>query len=72
MPDGSVEPEPFLDLSATTGQRLGEQGLLGLAFHPDFAKNGRFYVDYNDAFTQRRDRRLGVPGRRPSTPTGRN
>jgi glucose/arabinose dehydrogenase/uncharacterized cupredoxin-like copper-binding protein len=50
-PDGSVDPEPFLDLSATTGQRLGEQGLLGLAFHPDFAENGRFYVDYNDAFT---------------------
>jgi glucose/arabinose dehydrogenase/uncharacterized cupredoxin-like copper-binding protein len=49
--DGSVEPDPFLDLSATTGQRLGEQGLLGLAFHPDFAKNGRFFVDYNDAFT---------------------
>ena len=49
--DGSVEPEPFLDLSATTGQRLGEQGLLGLAFHPDFAENGRLYVDYNDAFT---------------------
>jgi glucose/arabinose dehydrogenase/uncharacterized cupredoxin-like copper-binding protein len=49
--DGSVEHDPFLDLSATTGQRLGEQGLLGLAFHPDFAENGRFYVDYNDAFT---------------------
>jgi glucose/arabinose dehydrogenase/uncharacterized cupredoxin-like copper-binding protein len=49
--DGSVEPDPFLDLSATTGQRLGEQGLLGLAFHPDFTENGRLYVDYNDAFT---------------------
>src|SRR5215217_2178955 len=49
--DGRVEHDPFLDLSATTGQRLGEQGLLGLAFHPDFAENGRFYVDYNDAFT---------------------
>jgi glucose/arabinose dehydrogenase/uncharacterized cupredoxin-like copper-binding protein len=49
-PDGTVEPDPFLDLSGTTGQRLGEQGLLGLAFHPDFAKNGRFYVDYNDSF----------------------
>lgn len=24
----------------------GEQGLLGLAFHPDFANNGYFYVDY--------------------------
>src|SRR3954469_1478307 len=49
-PDGSVEPQPFLDISATTGNRQGEQGLLGLAFHPDFAKNGRFYVDYNDNY----------------------
>jgi glucose/arabinose dehydrogenase/uncharacterized cupredoxin-like copper-binding protein len=49
-PDGSVEPEPFLDISATTGNRQGEQGLLGLAFHPDFAKNGRFYIDYNDNY----------------------
>jgi glucose/arabinose dehydrogenase/uncharacterized cupredoxin-like copper-binding protein len=49
-PDGSVEPEPFLDLSATTGSREGEQGLLGLAFHPDYAENGRFYVDYNDNY----------------------
>jgi glucose/arabinose dehydrogenase/plastocyanin len=49
-PDGSVEPEPFLDISATTGNRQGEQGLLGLAFHPDYAKNGRFYIDYNDNY----------------------
>lgn len=37
----------FLDLSAsiTSG---GERGLLGLAFHPDYASNGRFYVDYTD------------------------
>jgi glucose/arabinose dehydrogenase len=26
----------------------GEQGLLGLAFHPDYDRNGRFYVDYID------------------------
>jgi glucose/arabinose dehydrogenase/plastocyanin len=49
-PDGSVEPTPFLDLSSTTGSRQGEQGLLGLAFHPDYAENGRFYVDYNDEY----------------------
>jgi glucose/arabinose dehydrogenase/plastocyanin len=46
--DGSVRDEPFLDLSAqVTTVGGGEQGLLGLAFHPDYATNGRFYVDYN-------------------------
>jgi glucose/arabinose dehydrogenase len=45
--DGEVQPEPFLDLR---GQVSGgnEQGLLGLAFHPDFASNGRFFIDYTD------------------------
>ena len=39
---------PFLDLSGTAGpvRCCGEQGLLGLAFHPQFTSNGRFYVNY--------------------------
>jgi len=43
--NGSVEPTPFLDIS---GRVLsgGEQGLLGLAFPPGYAANGRFYVNY--------------------------
>ncbi len=49
--DGSVESDPFLDLSATKEEPYSEQGLLGLAFHPDYAENGRFFVDYNDAYT---------------------
>lgn len=49
-PDGSVEPEPFLDLSPVVSGRPGQQGLLGLAFHPKFAENGKFYVDYNDLY----------------------
>ena len=43
----------FLDLSSkVTDPRAsgnGERGLLGLAFHPDYASNGRFYVDYTRA-----------------------
>jgi glucose/arabinose dehydrogenase len=40
---------PFIDLSSsTTGgtSTNSEQGLLGLAFHPDYANNGYFYVNY--------------------------
>jgi glucose/arabinose dehydrogenase len=36
----------FLDLSGRISSSSGEQGLLGLAFHPDYAQNGFFYVDY--------------------------
>ncbi|MBT8207243.1 MAG: hypothetical protein HKN07_10490 [Acidimicrobiia bacterium] len=44
---GSVLPVPFLDLSASVSNG-SEQGLLGLAFHPDYAVNGKFYVSYTD------------------------
>ena len=36
----------FLDIS-TKVSTVSEQGLLGLAFHPDYASNGLFYVFYN-------------------------
>src|SRR6266542_1429826 len=35
----------FLDISAMTSKG-GERGLLGLAFHPNYASNGLFYVAY--------------------------
>ena len=44
---GQLLPRPFLDLTAKVGYG-GERGLLGLAFHPGYAANGRFYVDYTD------------------------
>jgi glucose/arabinose dehydrogenase len=44
---GTLLPTPFLDISALVSC-CGEQGLLGLAFHPDYATNGFFYVDYTN------------------------
>jgi glucose/arabinose dehydrogenase len=44
---GTVRTTPVLDLSAKVSKG-GEQGLLGLAFHPKFASNGKFYVDYTN------------------------
>jgi len=40
-----VVDEPFLDLTDAVVTDY-EQGLLGLVFHPDYATNGRFFVDY--------------------------
>jgi glucose/arabinose dehydrogenase len=41
---GVLNPTPFLSIAGlSTGS---EQGLLGLAFHPDYANNGYFYVNY--------------------------
>lgn len=48
--DGTVQGEPFLDISDRLYQEEGlhpETGLLGLAFHPNFTKNGKFYVRYS-------------------------
>lgn len=45
--DGEVIPTPFLDLRGQVSNG-GEQGLLGLAFHPDYATNGVFVVSYTN------------------------
>jgi glucose/arabinose dehydrogenase len=44
---GELLAEPFLDLSdrVSTGS---EQGLLGMAFHPAYAQNGRFFVHFTN------------------------
>ena len=43
--NGRKRANPFLDISGST-QSGGEQGLLGIAFSPDYAQTGLFYVDY--------------------------
>lgn len=47
--DGTLLPQPFLDVRSrlvTLNPNGDERGLLGLAFHPDFRKNGRVFVFY--------------------------
>jgi len=43
-PDGSINGTPFITINVNDNGN--EQGLLGLAFHPDYATNGFFYVNY--------------------------
>jgi glucose/arabinose dehydrogenase len=45
---GSLLRTPFLDISDRVGSSRSEQGLLGLAFHPQYGENGYFYVNYTD------------------------
>ena len=40
-------PEPFLDITSLVSC-CGERGLLSVAFHPDYPRNGLFYVNYTD------------------------
>jgi glucose/arabinose dehydrogenase len=46
--NGSLLPRPFLDLTDRVYSGGLEQGLLGLAFHPEYRVNGYFYVNYID------------------------
>jgi glucose/arabinose dehydrogenase len=45
---GTLLETPFLDLTGKVRFTGGEQGLLGLAFPPDYAASGRFIVHYTD------------------------
>ncbi|MCB0632977.1 MAG: PQQ-dependent sugar dehydrogenase, partial [Lewinella sp.] len=45
--DGNVNQTPFLDIINKVGSG-GERGLLGLTFHPMYAENGYFFVNYTD------------------------
>ncbi|XP_029414871.1 HHIP-like protein 2 [Nannospalax galili] len=50
LPDGSRLEQPFLDLKSmvlTTPWIGDERGFLGLAFHPKFRRNRKFYIYYS-------------------------
>ena len=46
--NGQMLDPPFLDIISKVDSQGNEQGLLGLAFHPDFKQNPYFYVNYID------------------------
>lgn len=46
--NGVLLSRPFLNVVGLISNG-GEQGLLGLAFDPNYAKNGRFYINYTDS-----------------------
>jgi glucose/arabinose dehydrogenase len=62
--DGTTNGTPFIDLSGIIISG-GERGLLGLAFHPDYANNGYFYVNYTDSGGDTQVSRFSVSGGNP-------
>lgn len=48
LQDGLVQSVPFLDISARVSA-AGEGGLLSMAFHPQYAQNGQYFIYYTDA-----------------------
>ncbi|MCB0642148.1 MAG: PQQ-dependent sugar dehydrogenase, partial [Phaeodactylibacter sp.] len=45
-PQGNLLSTPFLNIVSSVNDSPNERGLLGLAFHPDYATNGYFFVNY--------------------------
>jgi glucose/arabinose dehydrogenase len=46
QPNGQVLDTPFLNITSRVESEGNEEGLLGLVFHPNYANNGYFYVNY--------------------------
>jgi glucose/arabinose dehydrogenase len=67
LQDGKLRTQPFLDIRRLV-RSGGEQGLLSIAFHPNYAKNHRFFVYFNDrsgdvrVFEFRSNGTVGLPG----------
>jgi glucose/arabinose dehydrogenase len=58
--------EIFLDIQSIVDDRGNEEGLLGLSFHPDFAQNGYFYVNYTTSLGTTRISRFEVDTQNPT------
>ncbi len=64
---GNERPQVFLDITRLVGSEGSEQGLLSMAFAPDYQRSGRFYVDYTD---KEGDTRVVAYERSKGDPTG--
>ena len=69
MKDDVILPTPFLDASGLVSNG-NEQGLLSMAFHPDYASNGKFYISYTDTSGDSRIREYKVSGANPDVANG--
>ncbi|MFN0244468.1 MAG: PQQ-dependent sugar dehydrogenase [Planctomycetota bacterium] len=47
--NGVLLGTPFLDIDAIVNSVANERGFLGMAFHPNYASNRKFYVSYTDS-----------------------
>jgi glucose/arabinose dehydrogenase len=68
---GKLQAEPVLDLQKVVVKSRGydERGLLGLALHPDFARNRKFYVYYSARTDDRANHKSVIEEFRMKTPT---
>lgn len=57
---GTVNPTPFMDITDRVKDIFNEQGLLGLAFSPDYDTDGFFYVNYTESDNDTRISRFSV------------
>lgn len=48
LQNGELLPAPFLDILDPVNSNSNEQGLLGLAFHPNYQENGYFFLNYTN------------------------
>lgn len=69
--NGTINATPFLNVTGLTNGG-GEQGLLGLAFHPNYASNGYFYINYTNTIGNTIIARYSVSAGDPNvaSPTG--
>ena len=64
--DGEALGTNFLDISNKIADSRNERGLLGLAFHPNYAENGFFYVNYTDDASDTQISRFSVSSTDPN------